>query len=61
MEYYSILLAAIVFAIVGAVHIIRLFSHFNVIIGEFHVPAWLSGVIGVILLFASYFLFMSIL
>lgn len=36
------LIAALIFALMGAVHVIRLYTHFQVVIGSHSLPQWLS-------------------
>jgi hypothetical protein len=49
-------IAAAIFALAAIVHIIRLFTHFQVIIGTHHVPQWASYVAIVVAAFLSWML-----
>ena len=48
--------AAAIFALVAIIHIIRLFTHFKVVIGSHHVPDWVSYVAIVVGFFLSWML-----
>jgi len=48
--------AATIFALAAIVHIIRLFTHFQVIIGSHHIPQWASYVAIVVAAFLSWML-----
>jgi MFS superfamily sulfate permease-like transporter len=48
--------AAAIFALVAIVHIIRLVTHFQVIIGSHHIPQWASYVAIVVAAFLSWML-----
>jgi MFS superfamily sulfate permease-like transporter len=49
-------LAAAIFALVALVHIIRLFTHFQVIFGSHTIPEWVSYVAIVVAAFLSWML-----
>ncbi len=49
-------IAAAIFAVMAIVHILRLFTHFTVIIGSHHIPMWLSYVAIVVAAFLSWML-----
>ena len=37
-------IAAIIFGIIGFLHLLRLITNFPVLLGNYEVPVWLSGV-----------------
>ena len=49
-------IAAAIFALAAIVHVIRLFTHFQVIVGSHHVPQWVSYVAIVVAAFLSWML-----
>jgi hypothetical protein len=49
-------IAAAIFAVAAIVHIIRLFTHFQVIIGSHHIPQWASYIAIVLGAFLSWML-----
>jgi MFS superfamily sulfate permease-like transporter len=49
-------IAAIIFAVMAIVHIIRLFTRFQVIIGSHRIPMWVSVVAIVVTAFLSWML-----
>ena len=49
-------IAAAIFAVAAIVHIIRLFTHFQVIIGSHHIPQWASYIAIVLGTFLSWML-----
>lgn len=50
-------IAAAVFAVMAIVHLIRLFTHFQVIIGSHHIPQWVSYVGFLVAAFLSWMLY----
>ena len=49
-------IAAAIFALAALVHIVRLFTHFRVVVGSHEVPEWASYVAIVVTLFLSWML-----
>lgn len=49
-------IAAAIFALAAIVHIVRLFTHFQIIVGTHHVPQWASYVGIVVAAFLSWML-----
>jgi MFS superfamily sulfate permease-like transporter len=49
-------LAAAIFALAALIHIIRLFTHFRVVVGSHEVPEWASYVAIVVAAFLSWML-----
>ena len=49
-------IAAAIFAVMAIVHIIRLFTHFQVIVGTHSIPEWCSWVAIVVTAFLSWML-----
>lgn len=43
--------ALVIFLVAGAIHTVRLFSGWPLVVGPWEVPLWLSGVIVAILLY----------
>jgi hypothetical protein len=41
-------IAATIFALIALVHIVRLFTHFQIIVGSHEVPQWVS-IVGVVI------------
>ncbi len=46
--------ASVLFFFAGSLHVIRAFSEWQLMIGEFAVPAWFSWLLGLIALYMSY-------
>jgi hypothetical protein len=36
--------ASAIFALMALLHVVRLFTHFNVVLGSHHIPLWVSYV-----------------
>lgn len=49
-------IAAAIFALMAIVHILRLFTHFRVVLGSHEIPMWLSYVAIVVAAFLSWML-----
>ena len=49
-------IAAAIFAVMAIAHILRLFTHFQVIIGSHHIPMWISYLAIVVTAFLSWML-----
>jgi tellurite resistance protein TehA-like permease len=49
-------IAAAIFALLAIVHIVRLFTHFQIIIGSHNIPDWCSYVAIVVAAFLSWML-----
>jgi apolipoprotein N-acyltransferase len=49
-------IAAALFALVALAHIVRVFTHFDVVFGSHHVPMWVSYVAIVVTAFLSWML-----
>ena len=49
-------IAAAIFALMALIHIVRLFTHFRVVVGSHEVPEWVSYIAIVFTLFLSWML-----
>jgi Mn2+/Fe2+ NRAMP family transporter len=49
-------IAAAIFGLIAIVHILRLFTHFRVVLGSHEIPMWLSYVAIVVTAFLSWML-----
>lgn len=49
-------IAAAIFALMALIHIVRLFTHFRVVVGSHEVPGWVSYIAIVVTLFLSWML-----
>ncbi|HET7605442.1 MAG TPA: hypothetical protein VFK28_05170 [Sphingomicrobium sp.] len=49
-------IAAAIFALMGIVHIIRLFTNFQIIVGSHSIPMWVSYVAIIVTAFMSWML-----
>ena len=49
-------IAAAIFALMAVIHIVRLFTHFKVILGSHTIPMWVSYVAIVVTAFLSWML-----
>jgi hypothetical protein len=49
-------IAAALFALMALVHIVRAFTHFDVVLGTHHIPMWVSYVAIVVTAFLSWML-----
>lgn len=48
MSKTPIKIAAVVFLVIGLVHVSRLVFHFNLVIGNWQVPVWVNAVAAVL-------------
>jgi hypothetical protein len=49
-------IAAAIFALMAVVHVLRLFTHFQILIGSHSIPEWVSGVAALFTAFMSWML-----
>ncbi|MBI4223424.1 MAG: hypothetical protein HY609_00685 [Deltaproteobacteria bacterium] len=60
MQKTPIQIAAVIFLVVGLAHLARLVFHFPVMIGGWVPPFWLNGVVGLLALALSFWLFKAL-
>ena len=49
-------IAAAIFALMAIIHVVRVFTHFQIIIGSHAIPEWVSMVAAVVTVFLSWML-----
>ena len=60
MQKTPVKIAAVIFLLVGLTHLARLIFHFHVMIGGWVPPLWLNGMVGVLALGLSCWLFKTL-
>lgn len=56
-ESKFLLVAGVVFAIVGVLHLYRAFSDWSLRVEDFGIPTWFSGLAGVLILIMAFWAF----
>lgn len=60
MKNKALFIAGTIFAIISLIHFVRLFYHFQIVIGSWSVPLWFSGMAFVIIGLLSAFMFRAL-
>lgn len=60
LVYIVMIIATVIIAFGACVHLFRVVMPFDFIVGSYHVPTWMSLILGIVGIIVAYVLFISL-